>query len=127
MYSFISDYERRKIRTIRIHSKGQKIHVSPQNSQKAHVLANYMQIRRPFFDLDHEKWKPQILQRIAQNPLNSPTHTANHVKLVQFMLISKIPCSLSKTAIFTMNYAKSIPFASPYSESCGISQIRTIF
>ena len=36
---------------------------------------------RPFFNLDHEKWKPQILQRIVQNPLNSPTNTANHAKL----------------------------------------------
>ena len=48
------------------------------------------EIRQPFFDLDHEKWKPQILQRIAQNLLNSPTHTANHVKLAQFTLISQL-------------------------------------
>ena len=72
------------------------------------------------------EWKPQILQRIAQNPPNSPTHPANHVKLAQFMLISKIPCSLSKTANFTANYAKSTQFANPYSESHGISQIRAI-
>ena len=85
------------------------------------------EIRRPFFDLDHEKWKPQILQRIAQNLLNSQTNTANHAKLVQFTLISKIPCSLSVTAIFTANHAKSAPFTNPYSESRGISQIRAIF
>ena len=42
------------------------------------------------------------------------------------MLISKIPCSLSKTAIFTADYAKSAQFTNPYSESCRISQIRAI-
>ena len=50
------------------------------------------EIRQPFFNLDPEKWKPQILQQIAQNPLNLPTNAANHAKLVQFTLISKIPC-----------------------------------
>ena len=50
----------------------------------------------------------------------------NHMKLAQFTLISKIPCSLSKTAIFTANYAKSAQFANPYSESRRISQIRPI-
>ena len=77
----------------------------PPKWSKGPRFGKLCKIRRPFFNLDHEKWKPQILQRIAQNPLNSPTHTANHVKLAQFMLISKIPCSLSKTAIFTANYA----------------------
>ena len=41
-------------------------------------------------------------------------------------LISKIPCSLSKTAIFTANYAKSAQFTNPYSDSRGISLIRAI-
>ena len=41
------------------------------------------------FDLDYEKWKLQILQRIARNPLNSLAHTANHMKLAQFTIISK--------------------------------------
>ena len=35
-----------------------------------------------------QKWKLQILQRIAQNPLNSSTPTANNAKLAQFVLIS---------------------------------------
>ena len=71
------------------------------------------EIRWPFFDLDPEKWKPQILQRIAHIPLNSPTNAANHAKLAQFTLISKIPCPLSKAAIFTANHAKSAQFANP--------------
>ena len=99
----------------------------PPKVVKRPHFSKLREIHRPFFDLDHEKWKPQILQRIAQNPLNSPTHTANHAKLVQFTLISNIPCSLSKTAIFTANYTKSAQFANPYSESRGIGQIRAIF
>ena len=96
----------------------------PKVVKKSPRFGKLHEIHRPFFDLDHEKWKPQILQRIA---LNSPTNTANHAKLAQFTLISKIPCSLSKTAIFTANHAKSAQFANPYSESRGISQIRAIF
>ena len=113
MYFFISDYERRGIRAIRVHNKVQKSMYLPQSSQKAPVLTNYVKFCQPFFDLDHEKWKPQILQRIALNSLNSPTNPANHAKLAQFMLISKIPCSLSVTAIFTANHAKSAQFAKP--------------
>ena len=99
----------------------------PPKVSKSPHFGKLHEIHQPFFNLDHKKWKPQILQRIAQNPLNSPTNTANHTKLAQFMLISKIPCSLSKTAIFTANHAKSTQFANPYSESRGISQIRAIF
>ena len=33
--------------------------------KKAHVLAKLRKIRPPFFDLDYEKWKLQILQRIV--------------------------------------------------------------
>ena len=61
----------------------------PKVVKKAHILEKLHEIRPPFFDLDYEKWKLQILQRIAQNPLNSPAYTANHVKLAQFTLISK--------------------------------------
>ena len=39
------------------------------------------EIRQPFFDFSYEKWKLQILQRIAQKPLNSPAPPVNHVKL----------------------------------------------
>ena len=87
----------------------------PPKVVKSPRFGKLREIRRPFFNLDHEKWKPQILQRIVQNPLNLPTNTANHIKLVQFTLISKIPCSLSKTATFTANHAKSAQFANPYS------------
>ena len=58
-----------------------KIHVSPLSSQKAHMFGKLREIRQPFSDLNYGKWKPQISQRIAQNPLNSPTITVNHVKL----------------------------------------------
>ena len=85
----------------------------PQSSQKSPRFGKLREICWPFFDLDPEKWKPQILQRIAQNPLNSPTNTMNHAKLVQFTLIPKIPCPLSKAAIFTVNHAKSTQFANP--------------
>ena len=87
--------------------------------QNPHILANYMKFADHF-----SIWTTR--NGIAQNLLNSPTHTANHAKLTQFMLISKIPCSLSKTANFTANYAKSAQFPNPYSESRGISQIRAI-
>ena len=93
----------------------------PPKVSKSPRFGKLHKIRQPFFILDHEKWKPQILQRIVQNPLNSPTNTVNHAKLVQFTLISKIPCSLSKTAIFTANHTKSAQFANPY------SQIHAIF
>ena len=73
----------------------------PPKYSKSPRFGKLREIRQPFFNLDHEKWKPQILQQIAQNPLNSPTHTANHVKLAQFTLISKTPCSLGKIANFT--------------------------
>ena len=34
----------------------------------------------PFLYLDHEEWKPQISQQIAQNSLNSPITTTNDAK-----------------------------------------------
>ena len=58
-----------------------KIHVSPLSSQKAHIFGKLREIRQPFSNLNHGKWKPQISQRIVQNPLNSLTLTVNHVKL----------------------------------------------
>ena len=85
----------------------------PPKVVKIPPFSNLREIRRPFFDLNHEKWKPQILQQIVRNPLNSPTNTANHVKLVQFTLISKIPCSLSKTAIFYGELRKIRPIRQP--------------
>ena len=69
----------------------------PPKVVKSPRFGKLREIRRPFFDLDHEKWKPQVYQQIAQNLLNSPTNTANHVKSVQFTLISKIPYSVSVT------------------------------
>ena len=85
------------------------------------------EICRPFFDLDPEKWKPQVSQQIARHSLNLPTTTANHAKSAQFPLISNTPCSLSVTQLFTPNHAKSAQFANPQGESRDINQIRTNF
>ena len=75
------------------HNKVQKKNpYIPPKYSKSPRFGKLCEICQPFFDLDPEKWKPQTLQRIAQNPLNLPTNTANHAKLAQFMLISKIPC-----------------------------------
>ena len=79
------------------------------------------------FRLDHEKWKPQISQQIAQNSLTLPITTANHAKSVRFSLISTIPCSLSVPQLFTANLAKSAQFANTWCESREINQIRTNF
>ena len=34
----------------------------PPKYSKGPRFGKLCEIRRPFFDLDHEKWKPQILQ-----------------------------------------------------------------
>ena len=44
------------------------------------------EIRRPFFNLNNEKWNPPI-------SLNSPPSTMNHAKSVQFLLNHTNPCS----------------------------------
>ena len=59
-----------------------KIHVSPLSSQKKpHIFGKLREICQPVSDLNYGKWKSQISQQIAQNPLNSLTLTANHMKL----------------------------------------------
>ena len=50
-------------------------------------------IRRPFFDLNNEKWNPPISQQIARKSLNSPPSTMNHAKSTQFLLNPTNPCS----------------------------------
>ena len=57
-----------------------KILVSPQSFQNCPYFGKLRKIRRPFFDLNNEKWKPQISQQIARNSRNSPTTTANDAK-----------------------------------------------
>ena len=61
-------------------TKYQKILVSPQSFQNCPHFGKLREIRRPFLDLNNEKWKPQISQQIALNLLNSPTTTANDAK-----------------------------------------------
>ena len=59
--------------------------IPPKLSKSSH-FGKLREIHRPFFNLDHEKWKPQILQQNTQNPPNSPILTANHAKLAKFTL-----------------------------------------
>ena len=105
----------------------QKNHVSPPKYSKSPRFGKLCEIRQPFFDLDHEKWKPQISQQIARNSLSSPITTANHAKSARFSLISTIPCSLSVPQLFTANLAKSAQFANTWCESREINQLRTNF
>ena len=84
-------------------------------------------ICRPFLGLDHEKWKPQISQQIAQNSLNLPITTANHAKSARFLLISTNSLFLSVPQLFTANLAKSAQFANTWRESREINQLRTNF
>ena len=99
----------------------------PKVVKKPPVLANYAKFANHFSIWTTGNGNLKFYSELRKIRSIPQTHTANHTKLVQFMLISKIPCSLSKTAIFTANYAKSAQFANPYSESHGISQIRAIF
>ena len=99
----------------------------PPKVVKSPRFGKLREIRRPFFDLDHEKWKPQVSQQIARNLLNSPTNTANHAKSVQFMLISKTPCSLSVTQFLqqiTQNPPNLLILRANHAE---INKIRTNF
>ena len=105
----------------------QKSMYPPPKYSKGPRFDKLRKIRRPFFDLDHEKWKPQISQQIAQNSLNLPITTANHTKSTPLSLISTIPCSLSVPQLFTANLAKSAQFANTWCESREINQLRTNF
>ena len=49
-----------------------KILVSPQSFQNCPPFGKLHEIRRPFFDLNHEKWNPPISQQIVRKSLNSP-------------------------------------------------------
>ena len=69
------------------------------------------EIRRPFFDLNNEKWNTPISQQIARKSLNSPPSTMNHAKSVQFLLNPTNPCSPTVPQPF-------------YSKSCKIRSIR---
>ena len=63
-------------------TKYQKILVSPQSFQNCPHFGKLREIRRPFLDLNNEKWKPQISQQIVRNSCNSPTTTVNDAKSV---------------------------------------------
>ena len=52
----------------------------PPKVVKSPHFGKLHEIRRPFFDLDHENWKPQVSQQIVQSSLNLPITTANHAK-----------------------------------------------
>ena len=99
----------------------------PPKYSKGPRFGKLREIRRPFFDLDHEKCKPQISQQIALNSLNLPITTANHAKSARLSLISTIPCSLSVPQLFTANLAKSAQFANTWCESREINPLCTNF
>ena len=94
----------------------QKSMYPPKIFQTPRHFGKLRKIRRPFLCFDHEEWKPQISQQIAQNLLNSPITTANHVKSMWLSLISTILCSLSVPQLFTANLAKFAQFANTQSE-----------
>ena len=74
-------------------SKISKVRIFPQSFLKWPHSGKLRKIRRPFFDLNNEKWNPQISQQIARKSLNSPPSTINYVKSVQFLLNHINPCS----------------------------------
>ena len=50
----------------------QKSLYPPQSFQNCPHFGKLREIHRPFFDLNNEKWNPQISQQIARQSLNSP-------------------------------------------------------
>ena len=83
----------RKIRAIRTINCIQKILVSPQSFQNCPHFGKLREIRRPFFDLNNEKWDPKISQQIARKSHNLPPPTMNHAKSTRFSLNPINPCS----------------------------------
>ena len=85
------------------------------------------EIRRPFFDLNNEKWNPPISQQIVRKSLNSPPSTMNHAKSTQFLLNPTNPCSPTAPNLFTANLVKFAQFANTQSERREINKFRTNF
>ena len=82
----------------------QKSLYPPQSFQNCPHFGKLREIRRPFFDLNNEKWNPQISQQIARKSFKSPPPTMNHAKSVRFSLNPTNPCSLTVPQPF---YSKS--------------------
>ena len=53
-------------------TKYQKSLYPPKVFKIAPHFGKLREIRRPFFDLNNEKWNPPISQQIARKSLNSP-------------------------------------------------------
>ena len=62
-----------------IYQKKKNPCIPPKYSKCPH-FGKLREIRRPFLYLDHEEWKPKILQQIARNSLNLPITMANDAK-----------------------------------------------
>ena len=60
--------------------KHQKSLYPPKVFKTAPHFGKLREIRRPFFDLNTEKWNPLNSQRIARKLLNSPPLAMNHAK-----------------------------------------------
>ena len=104
----------------------QKILVSPQSFLNCPHFGKLREIRRPFFDLNNEKWNPQISQRITRKSLNLPPKTMNHANSAQFLLNPTNPCSPTvPQPFFSANLTKFAQFANTQSERREINQFRT--
>ena len=94
----------------------QKSLYPPQSFQNCPHFGKLREIRRPFFDLNNEKWNPQISQQIVQQSLNLPPPTMNHVKSTRFSLNPTNPCSLTvPQPFYSKNLVKFAQFANTQS------------
>ena len=76
-FALLTIYQKKKkIRTIRainyIPKKKKNPCIPPKFSKLPPHFGKLREIRRPFFDLNNEKWNPPISQQIARKLLNSP-------------------------------------------------------
>ena len=103
-----------------------KILVSPQSFWNCPHFGKLREICRPFFDLNNEKWNPQIPQRIARKSLNSPP-PSNESCEIRAILVKSYQSLLPicTPTFFTANLAKFAQFANTQSERCEINQFRT--
>ena len=74
-------------------TKYQKSLYPPKVFKIAPHFGKLREIRRPFFDLNNEKWNPPISQQIVRKITQFAAQTMNHAKSAQFLLNPTNPCS----------------------------------